>query len=144
MHAIELRWLVVFKRCQLNLPWDEIEEHLGIPVSTQKKIVACYEETNAVRRQTSSGRPRTLSTAETMALIKRVLDSPMVTIAQHRANLILSTGKSISIATLCRVLHENGFTRQKVAIRWDSESSDRVATDISWRYFAFFCSRCST
>ena len=47
-------------------------------------------------------------------LVKRVLDSPTITLSQNRAQLRLATGKTVSVATLCRALHENGFTRQRV------------------------------
>jgi hypothetical protein len=34
--------------------------------------------------------------------------------ARHRAELVLAGGRTVSISTLCRVLHENGISRQRV------------------------------
>ena len=51
MHGADLRWLVVFKRCRLTYPWKVIEEELHIPISSQKRIVACYEMTGQVFRR---------------------------------------------------------------------------------------------
>ena len=118
MHGADLRWLVVFKRCRLTYPWKVIEEELHIPISSQKRIVACYEMTGQVFRRSvkKRGRPRALGTVQTLELIKRVLDSPKVTLAQHRAHLILISGKTVSVATLCQVLHENGLSVQRVLL----------------------------
>ena len=80
MHGADLRWLVVFKRCQLNYGWSVIEEELHISISSQKRIVECYETTGQVFRRSAKkrGRPRALNAVQAEELIKRVLDSPKV------------------------------------------------------------------
>jgi transposase len=117
MHSSSLRWLVVLKRCWAGLDWEVIYEHLRVPISSQKRIARCYERHGTVRSPSSGrlGRPPSLSPVAVLRLLKRVVDSPSLTLRQHRAKLLLATGKTVSLATLCRVLHENNFSRQKVS-----------------------------
>ena len=116
MHSAPIRWLVVFKRYHLGLSWTEIEEHVGVGKSTGKRWVVLYKETGAVMKakRLRRGRPRSLTMVAELGLVETVLDAPRITLGSLRATLQLAHGKTVSIPTLCRVLHRHGFTRQRV------------------------------
>ena len=118
MYNESFRWLAIFKLFTLGLSYDEVVEHLCVGVSTLKRWAWRYEATgNVVRVKKAgeqAGRSRKLSSKEEVALIRRVLDSPCTTLSDQRAHIILSTGKVVSLATLGRVFHRHGLTRQRV------------------------------
>jgi len=115
MYGAELRWLAIFKLVTLCLSAKVVMEHLCISRSSLKRWAARYAETgNVHKRSTRAGRKRKMSTAEELRLVERVLDSPMTTLSKERAQIILDSGIVVSLATLCRVLHKYGLTRQRV------------------------------
>ena len=116
MHGKELRWLVVFKREYQGLSAEMVHEHLLIPECTQRRWLSFLKKYNDVfpPREKKRGRPAKLGASDVIKLLKRVVDSPTTTMARHRAELVLAGGRTVSISTLCRVLHENGISRQRV------------------------------
>ena len=116
MHGKELRWLVVFKRKYQGLSAEVVLEHLLIPECTQRRWLSFLKKYNDVfpPRVKKRGRPAKLDALDVIKLLKRVVDSPTTTMARHRAELVLAGGRTVSISTLCRVLHENGISRQRV------------------------------
>jgi transposase len=127
MYGTELRWLAIFKLFTLIIPLKTVSEHLCIGVSTLKRWAARYEETGDVyKRSGQSGRKKKMSSAEELRLVEHVLDSPTTTLSKQHAQLILSSGTVVSLATLCRVLHKHGLTRQRVCASTDYPCRARV------------------
>ena len=93
-----------------------VHEHLLIPECTQRRWLSFLKRYNDVfpPREKKRGRPAKLGASDVIKLLKRVVDSPTTTMARHRAELVLAGGRTVSISTLCRVLHENGISRQRV------------------------------
>ena len=118
MYDSRFRWLAIFKLFTLDLPYEKVVEHLCVSLSSLKRWAWRYEATGTVARVNQAGeraaRPRKLSMEEELTIVERVLDSPCTTLARERSQLILATGKVVSLATLCRVLHRHGLTHQRV------------------------------
>jgi transposase len=142
MHGKELRWLVVFKRKYQGLSAEVVHEHLLIPECTQRRWLSFLKKYNDVfpPRVKTRGRPAKLDASDVIKLLKRVVDSPTTTMARHRAELVLAGGRTVSISTLCRVLHENGLSRQRVRPALYGRAAARPLTVATHRHVC----RCST
>ena len=142
MHGKELRWLVVFKRKYQGLSAEVVLEHLLIPECTQRRWLSFLKKYNDVfpPRVKKRGRPAKLDALDVIKLLKRVVDSPTTTMARHRAELVLAGGRTVSISTLCRVLHENGISRQRVRPALYGRAAARPLTVATHRHVC----RCST
>ena len=71
-----------------------------------------------------------LTTIDQLFIIQVVLDCP-VYLHELRQCLLMETGTSVSESTICRFLHTNGFTRQKLSRGAVQGNDDIIITFLS-------------
>ena len=95
-----------------------VGENLNIDSSTVSRTIALFDSTgNVTKRKYPANIGTTkLTEIEKVIVLKTVIDTPGVYLAEIRDKLTNETGTVVDKSTICRFLHKSGFTRQKMII----------------------------
>ena len=117
-YSSDLRWRMVYQRCLLGLPYKEIAMHLNVDESTVCRIVNLFEETGTVSsiqgyRETPE---KKMSLQDQCCMISVIVDNPPTYLQELKSLLLQSTGKDVSTACICNLIHKCGFSRKKLPL----------------------------
>ena len=128
-YSSDLRWRMVHQRCMLGCSYREIAERLSVDPSTVYRTVKLFEETGTVTSLQGyhENTGKKLSALDEIALLEFVLEHPSMYLHELQNALLQSTGTDVSTATICRFLHNQGFSRKKLSIR-ALQRSDELQT----------------
>ena len=130
----DLRWRMVYQSSVQGLTLREIASNLNVDHSTVCRVLKIFEETGNVEPGKSSGRPKTLNVYDEFIIIENVLENPSIYLHEIKEDLRTTTGRELDESTICRFLHRNGFSRQKlrlVAQQRNQELRQRFMTECS-------------
>ena len=105
---------MVYQRNVLNLTQREIASNINVDVSTVCRVLQIFEKTGDVEPGKRTGRPTFLTVYENFIIVEKVLENPSIYLHEIREDLRKTTGRDVNESTICRVLHKNGFSRQKL------------------------------
>ena len=75
----------------------------------------CFELTGDVTAKSSNREAtKTLSEYDELTVVGLLLDDPSMYLSEVCQKIVALTGIEVSPATICRVIHQNGFTRKKL------------------------------
>ena len=112
----DLRWRVVWQRLAFEATFLQIAERLSISVSTAQRIYTLFEITGDVSPKLKGPRRsmRKLDDYMELFVIGIVLEKPPLLLSELCKLIYDHSGIAVSEATVCRLLHRHGITRQKI------------------------------
>ena len=104
----------MWQREAFGLTYDQIAANLGVDKSTVQRTVQLFLNTGSVckRPYPKEKAFRKLTQPAQLFILRLVIDNPAMyldEIQRHLETMLML------VSTICRFLHENGFTRKKVA-----------------------------
>ena len=102
----------------LALPHSAVAANLGVDRSTVSRTVSLFCATGGVSKKLypKDRHFRKLSTPAQMLILHLVMSRPGIYLKEIREEIIVQLMIQVDISTIYRFLHENGLTRQKLAI----------------------------
>ena len=115
-YANDLRWRVVWQRLVHELTFSQIAGRLNISVSTAQRIFTLFEITGDVSPKLRGPRKymRKLDDYMELFIVGVVLEKPSLFLFELCELIYEHSGIEVSEATVCRILHRHGLTRQKI------------------------------
>jgi len=137
-HDEDLRWRMVYQYYALELTYREIASNLNVDPSTVQRVVQRFEQSGTVTKDAypkDHNHPsQILTEVDELLVIHLVLDRPSIYIREIQQELAETTGRAVSLPTLCNFLHKNGFSRKKlskVALQRSEEARERFRSTVS-------------
>ena len=134
-YSEDLRWRVIWQRIGMEFTFRQISINLCISVGTAHNHFKRFQETGYVQARTGHNGSRAVSSHEELIVVGLLLDDPSLYLSEVCQKLREITGIEASPATVCRVIHRNGFTRKKikqVAIQQSVEARGRFAAEVQF------------
>ena len=117
-HIVHIRWRMVYQRICLRKSYRDIAECLNVDSSTVQRTVALFEESGSVEE--CKYPPNTGTTKLTdigkLFILEIAIDSPGIYLREIKQKLMEGTGINVNESTICGVLEDCGFTRQKMVL----------------------------
>ena len=115
-YSSDLRWRMVWQRLAMDLPFCKIARNLNVATGTVHNVFKHFVNTgdvcNKPHKERSSTRALTIS--EEMFVLGLIMESPCLYLHEVCQQLEEISGFSVSISTICRLLHCHGLSRKKV------------------------------
>ena len=116
----DLRWRIVWQSEGLNRKCTKIASNLGVDTVTVSKTLSLFRCTGDVHKKTyySEKAFRKLNISLEYMIIHIVLMHPGIYLHEVHVQKELheETGAEVCLSTICRFLHRNSFTRQRLRI----------------------------
>lgn len=127
---------MLWQRKILGLSYAAVANNIGVDKSTVKRVVDIFDSTGSIGKKTypKEKASRKLTSLAQMFVLDLVLQKPGIFLHEIQKELSQSLLLDISVSTLCKFLHANGFTRQRlkrVALQQDTLLRQQFAADIS-------------
>ena len=117
-YSEDIRWRMVYQRICLRKSYRDIAECLNVDSSTVRRTVALFEESGSVEK--CKYPPNTGTTKLTdigkLFVLEIAIDNPGIYLREIKQKLMEETGIDVNESTICRVLKDCGFTRQKMVL----------------------------
>lgn len=120
-YSDDIRWLVVWKRLVRGKSPREVTEDLegAVCADTQDIWLRCFAQTGDVAGRTGKAASeessrRQMTPEMDLLLFQLVIDSPSAMLKEHHRTIVLSTGSSVDLSTICRAMRRLGMTRQRL------------------------------
>ena len=111
---------MIYQYHSLDKSYREISECLNVDKSTVSRTVALFNETGTVSKrqypESHSASRRKLTDVDKLLIIELCIDKPGIYLSELHQALLEEHGTDVSVSTICKYLHEAGFTRQKMVI----------------------------
>ena len=118
-YPADLRWRMVYQREALNLPYEVIGHNLGVDQSTVYRTVKLFMDTGSVdkKQYRSDNLPRKLTDQVQFFIMHLVLDKPGIMLKEIQNEVLQIMNVELALSTICKFLHNQNFSRQKMQIR---------------------------
>ena len=116
-YSEDLRWRMIYQKYGLQLTYMEIANNLSVDQSTVKRIVQLFDATGNVAKKPydKSGLPRSITKPVQFFIMQLVLQKPGIMLTEIKSeSQVLQL--ELSESAICRFLHSQGFTRQKIQV----------------------------
>lgn len=138
-YSDDIRWRIVWQRLAMDLPYWKIARNLSIGVGTAYNVFKTFEHSGEVSNSSKRERTdlRALTASEEMFVIGLVLESPCLYLRELCQRVEETSGLSVSVSTICRLLRRHGFSRkkvQKVALERNIEYRTHFMADMLAHY----------
>jgi len=135
-YSEDLRWRMVWQSEALGCSYSTIARNLNVDKSTVCRTIQLFYSTGTVSKRDypKDSAPRKLSNPAQLFILHLVIRQPGIYLHEMQRELSDFLGIEVSISTIFRFLHENGFTRQKLqitAIQRDEFLRQQYVSDIS-------------
>ena len=133
-YSEDLRWRVVYQRHFLiKLSVQKIATNLNIDQLTVSRILPRFDETGDIQKATypnlgQSHHLKKLTEIDEHLIIEVVVDRPGIYLHEIQQFLVRETGTIVSTSTICKFLHKQGFSRQKM-VRVALQRSDLLQSN---------------
>ncbi len=109
---------MIYQAKVLNKTYRQVGESLNVDPSTVCRVVALFDETGGVSKLKCPENPgtRKLTEIDKLIILELILEKPGIYLHEVKRQLVEDTGTEVHTSTICRFLHESGFTRQKMII----------------------------
>ena len=135
-YSDDLRWRMIYQRCALGLTYETIATSLCVDKATVSRTVDLFERTGGVMKKAYDGvnLPRKLTDTVQFIILHLVLERPGILLREIQAEIKYLAGQELAASTICRFLHRQGFSRQKmqlIAFQRDEALRLTYATEVS-------------
>ncbi|MDD9817574.1 MAG: hypothetical protein OXU61_05515, partial [Gammaproteobacteria bacterium] len=135
-YSEDLRWRMVWQSEALGCSYSTIAQNLNVDKSTVCRTIQLFYSTGTVSKRDypKDSAPRKLSNPAQLFILHLVIRQPGIYLHEMQRELSDFLSIEVSISTIFRFLHENGFTRQKLqitAIQRDEFLRQQYVSDIS-------------
>ena len=115
-YSEDLRWRIVWQTEALGMTNDQVAQNLGIDKSTVSRIRQRFLTTGSLKKTTypKDKAYRKLTPTAQMLILHIVVEKPGILLHEIQNQLLEVLLLEVNISTICRFLHESGFTRQKL------------------------------
>lgn len=115
-YSSDLRWRVVWQRIGMELSFRKIADNLCLSLGTVHNHFKRFQLTGEVAPAKVSSREstRALSEHDELTVVGLLLEDPSMYLSDVCQKIMMLTGIEVSPATICRIIHRNGFTRKKL------------------------------
>lgn len=132
----DLRWRMVWQSEVHELSHEDIAANLLVDRSTVTRIVNLFNATGSVSKKVYPCEKafRKVTGPAQLLILNLVIKNPGILLKEIQAELLLQLMIEVDISTICRFLHQSGFSRQKmrqVAIQRDAYFRQLYLLDIS-------------
>ena len=132
----DLKWRMVWQRECLSKKCSKVAINLNVDAATVSRIVARFRQTGEVQKKSypSDRAFRKFTLCLEFMIIHLTLMHPGILLCEIQVELLEITRTDISLSTICRFLHKNGFTRQKLrlaAIQQNNLLQSQFVSDVS-------------
>ena len=125
----DMRWRMVYQRLVLNLPFKTISQNLCVDISTVRRILRLFQDTNSVRKrqypEQHARQRRKLTESAKFQILELVVEHPGIQFGELRQNLLVA-GTNVSEATISRFLHCCGFSRARYVTEVSLHTQDML------------------
>ncbi len=114
----DLRWRMVYQREALGHSYKKIATSLCVDTSTVWRTVQQFQRTGSVakRKYNRDNLPRKVNGTIQLVVLHTVLEHPGIYLREIQAQVEYLTGTNLALSTICQLLHEQGFSRQKMRL----------------------------
>lgn len=135
-YAEDLRWKMVWQNQALSLKQDVIAENLGVDRSTVSRTLRLFSATGGVTKKSypKERHYRKLTAPAEVLILNLIMKKPGIYLKELQEELLFQLMIDVDISTICRFIHSNGFTHQKlclVALQRDTFLREKYTLDIS-------------
>lgn len=135
-YSEDLRWRMVWQKEALGYSRSRIAENLGVDQSTVSRTLTLFSTTGQVSKKPypKDKAFRKLTTPAQLHILNTVIAKPGIYLHEIQQELLDVLQFSVDISTICRFLHSNGFTRQKlhlIAVQRDEFLRQQYILDVS-------------
>ena len=117
-YSEDLRWRMVWQSEPLGCSYNTIAQNLNVDKSTVCRTILLFYSTGTVSKNDypKESAARKLFNPAQLFILHLVIKQPGIYLYEIQSELSDLLGIEVSISTIFRFLHENGFTRQKLQI----------------------------
>ena len=114
----DLRWRMIYQRESLGYTYQQIASNLNVDTTTVWRTVQLFHDTGVVskRKYNKDNLPRKVNESVSLMILHVVLDHPGIYLREIQKQVEYLTGSSLSPSTICKVLHDQGFSRKKMQL----------------------------
>jgi len=114
----DLRWRIIWQKEGLGLNNDGIAHNLNVDKSTVHRTLQLFLSTGTVSKSPypKHKTARKLTDPAKLFILHLVLEKPGITLYEIQGELLDTLLLEIDVSNICRCLHNNGFTRQRLQI----------------------------
>ena len=132
----DLRWRMVYQREVLGYTYTLIAKNLGVDTSTVQRVITRFQATGTV---TKSPYPRDrackkLTAPVQLLILNFIVEQSHAYLSEVQKHVKNFLQLDLSITTICKFLHQQGFSRQKlqkVALQQDRLKREQFIIDAS-------------
>ena len=140
----DLRFRMIWQKEALGLTYSQIADNLGVDKSTVQRTVTLFESTGSLKKRPYPKEKvrRKLPSLAELFILDLVVQNPGIYLHEIQCELEQFLLIDVSVSTICKCLHKNGFTRQRlrmVALQRDRQLRHQFALDISVYSRGFVC-----
>ena len=114
-YSIDLRWKMVYQREIQGLTCREVAKNLNVDPSTVSRVVSRFGDTPNVEVMARKGAPTKMTALDEFVIMENILERPSTYLHELQSDLKLTTGTDVHVATICRFLQRNNFSRKKLS-----------------------------
>lgn len=115
-YSEDIRWRVIYQYYFLQ---GNIALNLNIDKSTVYRTIALFDKTGCVKKaeypKGQNHHLQKLTEIDQFLIMEVVLNQPGIYLHEIQEFIYQETGTSVSLPTICKFLHKQGFTLQKMA-----------------------------
>ena len=111
----DLRWRMVYQRKALGYSYKSIATNLGVDIATVWRIVQLFQRTGSVNKKqyNRDNLLRKVNHTVQLVVLHIVLERPSIYLREIQSQVEYLTGSTLSLSTICHLLHEQHFSRKK-------------------------------
>ena len=106
----------MYQRKALGFSYKKIATNLGVDISTAWRIVKQFQHTGSVTKKqyNRDNLPRKVNHTIELIVLHVVLEHPGIYLREIQSKVQYLTGLSLSLSTICHLLHQQHFSRKKM------------------------------
>ena len=118
VYSEDLRWRMVYQKEGMGLSYAEVAKNLNVDQSTVKRVVKLFIDSGNVTKKCydKSSLPRKIMKVVQFCILQLVLQYPGIKLREIKSEVNYLLQVELDESTICRFLHSQGLTRQKMRI----------------------------
>ena len=135
-YSEDIRWRIIWQREILGYTYKEIAKNLCVHISTVCRIVLLFHTTGCVDKKLypKEQSSRKLTAPVQLLILNLIISNPGIYLHEIQKEIESALQVEVTVSTICKFLHANGFTRQKithVALQRDNFLRCKFIYDVS-------------
>ena len=126
---------MVWQSEALGFSTEDVAVNLGVDAITVWRVVDRFKETGEVKKKAySSRRLQKMSSSIQFAIAHSALRRPGIYLREIQSEILQEYGEELSLSSICKFLHNVGFTRQRlriIATQQDELLRSQFVSDVS-------------